>query len=68
MLLLFSFRNVDFGMALNLEYIAEEIVRTMVGSLGLFAAVPVTTALAAIIAIKYRDLGKLRTYIGPMND
>jgi hypothetical protein len=40
----------------------------MVGSLGLFAAVPVTTALAAIIAIKYRDLGKLRTYIGPMND
>jgi uncharacterized membrane protein len=68
MLLLFSFRNVDFGMALNLEYIAEEIVRTMVGSLGLFAAVPVTTALAAIIAIKYRDLRKLRTYIGPMND
>ena len=68
MLLLFSFRNVDFGMAINLEYIAEEIVRTMVGSLGLFAAVPVTTALAAFIAIKYRDMGKIRTYLGPLND
>ena len=68
MLLLFSFRNIDFGMALNLEYIAEEVVRTMVGSLGLFAAVPVTTALAALIAIKYRDLGTLKTYLGPLND
>lgn len=68
MLLLFSSRNVDFGMAINLEYIAEEVVRTMVGSLGLFAAVPVTTALAAFIAVKYRDLGKFRTYLGPLND
>ena len=68
MLLLFSFRNVDLGMAVNLEYIAEEVVRTIVGSLGLFAAVPITTALAAFIAIKYRDLGKLKTYLGPLND
>jgi uncharacterized membrane protein len=68
MLLLFSFRNVDFGLATNIEFIAEEIVRTMVGSLGLFAAVPVTTALAAAIAIKYRDLGKIKTYLGPLNE
>ncbi len=68
MLLLFSFRNVDYGLAINLEFIAEEIVRTMVGSLGLFAAVPITTALASLIAIKYRDLGKLKTYLGPLNE
>lgn len=68
MLLLFSFRNVDYGMAINLEYIAEEVVRTLVGSLGLFAAVPITTGLAAIIAIKYRNLGKIRTYLGPLNE
>lgn len=68
MLLLFSFRNVDYGLAINLEFIAEEIVRTMVGSLGLFAAVPITTALAAIIAIKYRDMGNFKTYLGPLND
>ena len=68
MLLLFSFRNVDYGLAINLEFIAEEIVRTMVGSLGLFAAVPITTGLAALIAIKYRDLGKFKTYLGPLNE
>lgn len=69
MLLLFSFRNVDFGLAINLEFIAEEIVRTMVGSLGLFAAVPITTALAAFIAIHYRELGgNIKTYLGPLND
>jgi len=68
MLLLFSFRNVDYGLALNLEFIAEEIVRTMVGSLGLFAAVPITTALASLIAVKYRDLGKLKIYLGPLNE
>ncbi len=68
MLLLFSFRNVDFGLAINLEFIAEEIVRTVIGSLGLFAAVPITTALAAIIAVKYRGLGKLKVYLGPLNE
>jgi uncharacterized membrane protein len=68
MLLLFSFNNVDYGLAINLEFIAEEIVRTMVGSLGLFAAVPITTALASMIAIKYREFGKYKTYLGPLND
>ncbi len=68
MLLLFSFNNVDYGMAVNLEFIAEEIVRTLVGSLGLFAAVPITTALASMIATKYRDFGKIKTYLGPLND
>ena len=32
---------------LNNELIAEEVVRTLVGSLGLVLAVPLTTALAA---------------------
>ncbi len=68
MLLLFSFRNVDYGLAINLEFIAEEVVRTMVGSLGLFAAVPITTALASLIAIKYREFGKFKTYLGPLNE
>jgi hypothetical protein len=30
--------------------IAQEVVRTLVGSIGLVAAVPVTTAIAAIVA------------------
>jgi len=68
MLLLFSVGGVDYGLAINLEFIAEEIVRTLVGSLGLFASVPITTALAAMIAVKYRDLGNLKTYLGPLNE
>jgi len=68
MLLLFSFHSIDYGMVLNLEFIAEEIVRTLVGSLGLFAAVPVTTFLAALVAVKYRNFGKLKIYLGPLNE
>lgn len=68
MLLLFTLRSVDFVLAINLEFIAEEIVRTLVGSLGLFASVPITTALAALIAVKYRDLGSFKTYLGPLNE
>jgi uncharacterized membrane protein len=68
MLLLFSVGGVDYGMAINLEFIAEEIVRTLVGSLGLFASVPITTALAAMIAVKYRDFGKFKTYLGTLNE
>jgi uncharacterized membrane protein len=59
---------VDFSLAINLEFITEEIVRTMVGSLGLFAAVPITTALSALIAVNYRNFGKLKTYLGPLSE
>lgn len=37
-----------FDVLINREIIATEIVRTLVGSLGLVSAVPVTTALAAV--------------------
>ena len=41
----------DFGLArsLNLELIAAEVVHTLVGSIGLILAVPVTTLLAAVL-------------------
>ena len=68
MLLLFSLRSVDYGLAINLEFIAEEIVRTLVGSLGLFASVPITTGMAALFAVKYRDFGTIKTYLGPLNE
>jgi uncharacterized membrane protein len=34
-----------------LEIVAKEIVATLVGSIGLLAAVPITTALAAALAL-----------------
>ncbi|MEV4537074.1 YibE/F family protein [Asanoa sp. NPDC049518] len=38
------------GEVLTAEFIAQEIVRSVVGTLGLVAAVPITTALAAFVA------------------
>lgn len=37
--------------ALNLEVVAKEVVATLVGSIGLIAAVPITTALTALLAL-----------------
>jgi len=50
LLLLFSVYTEPLSITLNREIIAEEIVRTLVGSLGLLTAVPLTTLLAALVA------------------
>ena len=50
--LLFSVAGTSFGEAVNAEAVAQEIVGTLVGSIGLVAAVPVTTALAALLAVR----------------
>jgi uncharacterized membrane protein len=49
-LLIFSLGGWSFGEAINTEAVAEQIVAMIVGSIGLIAAVPITTALAAVIA------------------
>lgn len=49
LLLLFSIAQSDVGTVANSELVAEEIVRTLVGSIGLVASVPVTTLLAALV-------------------
>jgi uncharacterized membrane protein len=50
LLLLLSVYSEPLGTTLNREIIAEEIVRTLVGSLGLLAGVPLTTLIAALVA------------------
>lgn len=52
-LLIFSSGELGLLDAVNTELIAKEVVGTLVGSIGLIAAVPITTALAALLA---RDL------------
>jgi uncharacterized membrane protein len=47
LLLLFVLSDQSLGTVANSEVVAVEIVRTLVGSIGLVAAVPITTALAA---------------------
>lgn len=51
-LLLFSLADTSLASAVNFESVAEAIVAMLVGSIGLIAAVPVTTALAALLATR----------------
>jgi uncharacterized membrane protein len=59
-LLIFSLGDTAFGDAVNTEAVAAQIVATLVGSIGLITAVPVTTALAALLATSLRP-GQLGT-------
>jgi uncharacterized membrane protein len=65
MLLMFSLSGEQFATLINIEYIAEEVVRTLVGSLGLISAVPVTTGLASLMVRNYERMGRLRPLLGP---
>ena len=49
LLLLFAIFPQPFGQILNREFVTEEVVRTLVGSLGLVVAVPITTLLAGLL-------------------
>lgn len=51
-LLLFASGELGLVEAANVELIAKEIVATLVGSIGLIAAAPITTALAAVMALR----------------
>ena len=52
LLLLFATGGVRVGELLNAEILAEEVVKTLIGSIGLVAAVPFTTVLAAVFAAR----------------
>jgi len=62
LLLLFTLFEEPFLAALNRAVIAEEVLRTLVGSIGLVAAVPIATALAAAVQ---RHLGQMPAWLGP---
>jgi uncharacterized membrane protein len=53
-LLIFSVSETTFGDAVNNEAVAEQVVAMLVGSIGLIAALPITTALAALLATRVR--------------
>ncbi|MET9957264.1 YibE/F family protein [Streptomyces sp. NPDC006339] len=57
LLLLFSIAQSSVGTVANSELVAEEIVRTLIGSIGLVASVPVTTGLAALVVSADRPGG-----------
>jgi len=49
LMLLFAADSTPAGELLTGELIAQELVRSAVGTIGLIAAVPITTALAALV-------------------
>lgn len=65
MMLMFSLGRGDYGYIINFSFIAEEIVRTLVGSLGLIAAVPLTTAVAIFLAQRAESLARWEQFLGP---
>lgn len=52
LLLIFSSQDIGFADAIGREIVATEVVATLVGSIGLVAAVPLTTATAALLAMR----------------
>jgi len=54
LLLLFMDNPQPFATVINYEIIAEEVIRTLVTSIGLILAVPITTVIAALMAEKDR--------------
>jgi len=65
MLLMFTLGRGNLGYLVNFEFVAEEIVRTLVGSLGLISAVPLATGIASLLALRADSLGKWEQVLGP---
>lgn len=67
LLLLFS-NTTNVALTLNREIFAVEIVRILIGSIGLILAVPVTTFIATLLLIKKdKDIQKIPTEIQEEN-
>jgi len=54
-LLIFSVGGTSFADAVNGEAVADEVIAALVGSIGLIASMPITTALAALLAPRMSD-------------
>jgi len=59
LLLMFIDNPHPFSEIINIEIISEEIIRTLIGSIGLILAVPITTFLATNIYTKKKQKNKL---------
>ncbi len=64
MLLIFSIGGTSFTDAINGEAVADQIIAALVGSIGLIASMPITTALAALLAPRMSDRQLAAAYAG----
>jgi len=51
----FSIGGTSFADAVNSEAVAGEVIAALVGSIGLIESMPITTALAALLATRMSD-------------
>jgi uncharacterized membrane protein len=58
LILLFNVYQYNFQQVVSLEIIATEIVRAVVGSIGLILTVPIVTLLAVVFLKNYKGTGK----------
>jgi len=65
LLLLFTIGSGNYGFLIDQGFMAEEVVRTLVGSVGLIAAVPITSLIATALATRGNQLGEWRALFGP---
>lgn len=68
LLLLFTRSELPLGQVFNSEVVAAEVVRTLVGTIGLISAVPLTTALAAIVIGGQHGTHDHESHFGPGHD
>ena len=54
-LLIFSIGGTPFTDAVNSEAVSEEVIAALIGSIGLIASMPITTALASLLAPRMSD-------------
>jgi uncharacterized membrane protein len=66
--LIFSLARGNYVSLISYSFIAEEVVRTLVGSLGLIAAVPLTTAITIGFALRVAPQAWSRRYLGPLGE
>jgi uncharacterized membrane protein len=64
LLLLFSANQRGLADTLTTQVIATEVVRTLVGTIGLVASVPLTTGLAVLVATRGRTQAPVRGAVG----
>jgi len=62
-LLIFSVGETSFADAVNGEAVADAAIAALVGSIGLIVSMPITTALAALLATRMSD-----KQLGPVSD
>lgn len=66
--LMFSLARGNYAALVNYGFIAEEVVRTLVGSLGLIAAVPLATSITIAFVLRIAPQPWARQWLGPLGE